>query len=157
MVTPVSKAPMTKKNAWKESCDKSRQCIKKQRHHFADKSQYSQSYVFFFSVVMYGCESWTIKKAECQSTDAFNLWCWRRFLTVPWTAWRSKQLILKEINPEYSLEGLMLKLKLQFRHVIWRAHSLEKTTMWGRLKAKGEEDGRGWDGEIAPLTQWTWI
>ena len=155
MVTPVSKASMTKKNAWKESCDKSRQCIKKQRHHFADKSQYSQSYVFF-SVVMYGCESWTIKKAECQITDAFNLWCWKRFLTVPRTARRSKQSILKEINPEYSLEGLMLKLKLQyFGHVIRRADSLEKTMMWGRLKAK-EEDRRGWDGWIAPLTQWTW-
>ena len=83
-----------------------------------------------FPVVMYGCESWTIKKAECQRIDAFELWCWRRLLRVPWTAKRSNQSILKEINPEYSLEGLMLKLKLQyFGHLMWRAISLEKTLM----------------------------
>ena len=80
----------------------------------------------FFSVVMYGCESWTLKKAEYQRIDAFNLWCWRRFLRVPWTARRSKQSILKEINPEYSLEGLMLKFQY-FGHVIRRAESLEKS------------------------------
>ena len=81
-----------------------------------------------FPVVRYRCESWTIKKAECQRTDAFELWCWRRLLTVPWTAKRSNQSILKEISPEYSLEGLMLKLKLQyFGHLVWRADSLEKT------------------------------
>ena len=81
-----------------------------------------------FAVVMYGCESWTVKKAECQSIDAFELWCWRRLLRVPWTARRSNQSILKEINPEYSLEGLMLKLKLQyFGHLMQRADSLEKT------------------------------
>ena len=85
-----------------------------------------------FLVVMYGCESWTIKKAECQRTDAFELWCWRRLLKVPWTARRSNQSILKEINPEYSLEGLMLKLKLQyFGHLMQRAVSLEKTLMLG--------------------------
>ena len=82
---------------------------------------------------MYGCESWTIKKAECQRTDAFELWCWRRLLRVPWTT-RSNQSILKEINPEYSLEGLMLKLKLQyFGHPILRADSLEMTLMLGKI------------------------
>ena len=87
-----------------------------------------------FPVVMYGCESWTIKKAECQRIGAFELWCWRRLLRVPWTARRSKQSILKEINPEYSLEGLMLKLKLQyFGHLMWRADSLEKTLMLGKI------------------------
>ena len=83
-----------------------------------------------FPVVMYRCESWTIKKAECQRIDAFELWCWRRLLIVPWTAGRSNQSILKEISPEYSLEGLMLKLKLQyFGHLMGRANSLEKTLM----------------------------
>ena len=88
-----------------------------------------------FPVVMYGCESWTIKKAECLRTDAFELWCWRRLLRVPWTARRSKQSILKEINPEYSLEGLMLKLKLQsFGHLMKRVDSLEKTLMPGKIE-----------------------
>ena len=90
-----------------------------------------------FPVVMYGCESWTIKKAECQRTDAFELWCWRRLLRVPWTARRSNQSILKEISPEYSLEGLMLKLKLQyFSYLIQRADSLEKTLMLGKIKGR---------------------
>ena len=96
---------------WKKSYDKARWHIKKQRHYFANKGPYSQR--FGFLIVMYGCESWAIKKTECQSIDAFELWCWRRLLRVPWTARRSNQSILKEINPEYSLEGLMLKLKLQ--------------------------------------------
>ena len=88
-----------------------------------------------FPVVMYGCESWTIKKAEGQRTDAFKLWYWRRLLRVPWTARVSNQSILKEINPNYSLEGLMLKLKLQyFGHLIQRAHSLEKTLMLGKTE-----------------------
>ena len=91
-----------------ENYDQPRKHIKKQRHFFANKSPSSQSYV-----VLYGCESWTIKKAECLRIDAFELWCWRRLLRVPWTAKRS-QSILKEISPEYSLEGLMLKLKLQY-------------------------------------------
>ena len=90
--------------------DKPRQHIKNQRHYFANKGLSSQSYGF--SAVMYGCESWTIKTAECQRIDAFELWCWRSLLRVPWTARRSNQSILKKINPEYSLEGLMLKLKL---------------------------------------------
>ena len=88
-----------------------------------------------FPAVVYGCESWTIKKAECQRTDAFELWCWRRFLKVPWTARRSNQSILKEINPEYSLEGLMLKLQY-FGHLMWRANSLEKTLMLGKIESR---------------------
>ena len=91
---------------------------------------------------MYGCESWTVKKAECQRVDAFELWCWRRFLTVPWTARRSNQSILKEISPGCSLEGLMLKLKSQyFGHLMWRADSLEKTLMLG---GTGGRRRRGW-------------
>ena len=89
-----------------------------------------------FQVVMYGFESWTIKKGEHRRIDAFELWCWRRFLRVPWTA-RSNQSILKEISPKYSLEGLMLKLKHQyFGHLMWRAHSLEKTLMLGKIKGR---------------------
>ena len=88
-----------------------------------------------FPVVMYGCESWTTKKAECRKIDAFELWCWRRRLRVLWTARRSNQSILKEINPEYSLEGLMLKVKLQyFGHLMQRADSLEKTLMLGKVE-----------------------
>ena len=90
-----------------------------------------------FPVVMYGCESWTIKAAECQRIDAFELWCWRRLLRVPWTEKRSNQSILKEINPEYSLEGLMLKLKLQsFGHLMQRTDSMEKTLMLGKIEGK---------------------
>ena len=96
-----------------------------------------------FPGVMYECDSLTIKKAEHQRTDAFELWCWRRLLRVPWTARRSKQSILKEISPEYSMEGLMLKLKLQyFGHLMHRTDSLRKTRMLG-LKAGGEGDDRG--------------
>ena len=90
-----------------------------------------------FPVVMYGCESWTIKKAECRRIDAFELWCWRRLLRAPWTARRSNQFILKEISPEYSLEGLMLKLKVQyFGHLMRRADSLEKTLMLGKIDGR---------------------
>ena len=97
-----------------------------------------------FPVVMYGCESWTVKKAECQKIDAFELWCWKRLLRVPWTAQRSNQSILREISPGCSLEGLMLKLKLQyFGHLMQRADSFEKTLMLERLKAGGERDDRG--------------
>ena len=99
---------------WKKSFDKPRQPVKKQRHHFADKGPYSIVKAMVFPVVMYGYESWTIKKTEHQRSDAFELWCWTRLLRVPWTARRSNQSILKETNPEYSLEGLMLKLKLQY-------------------------------------------
>ena len=125
---------------WKNSYDKPRQCIKKQRHHFADKGLCSQSYSF--PVVMYGCESWTMEKAEHWRTDAFKLWCWRRLLRVPWTARRSNQSILKEINPAYSLEGLMLKLKLlYFGHLMWTANSLEKTVILGKIEGRKR---RGW-------------
>ena len=97
-----------------------------------------------FPVVMYGCESWTTKKAERRRIDAFELWCWRRLLRVPWTARRSNQSILKEISPECSLEGLMLKLKLQyFGHLMQRADSFEKTLCWERVRAGGEGDDRG--------------
>ena len=95
---------------------------------------------------MYGYENWTIKKDECWRIDAFKLWCWRRLLRVPWTARRSNQSILKEINPEYSLEGLMLKLKLQyFGHLMRRAHSFEKTLMLGKIEGRRR---RGWQGEM---------
>ena len=103
-----------------------------------------------FLVVMYGCESWTVKKAECQKIDAFELWCWRRPLRVPWTARRSHLSILKEISPEYSLEGLMLKLKLQyFGHLMQRADSLEKTLMLGKIEGRrrrGQQRMRWLDG-----------
>ena len=103
-----------------------------------------------FPVVMYGCESWTIKKAEGQRIDAFELWCWRRPLRVPWTARRSNQFILKEISPEYSLEGLMMKLKLQyFGHLMWRTDSFEKTLMLGKIEGwrrRGQQRTRQLDG-----------
>ena len=97
---------------WKKSYDQPRQHIKKQKHYFANKVHLVKAMVF--PVVMCGCESWTIKKAECQRIDAFELWCWRRLLRVPWTARRSNQSIVKGISPEYSVEGLVLKLKLQY-------------------------------------------
>ena len=110
-----------------------------------------------FPVVMCGWESWTIRKAECQRIDVFELWCWRRLLRVPWTARRSNQSILKEISPAYSLVGLMLKLKLQyFGHLMWRAVSLENTWCLERLKA-GEGNDRRWGGWMASPTWWTWV
>ena len=112
----------------------------------------------FFPVVMYGCESRTVKKTEHWRTDAFELWSWRRLLRVPWTARRSNQFILKEISLEYSLEGLMLKLKLQyFGHLMGRTDSLKRPWCWEKLKAGGAGHDRGWDGWMASLTQWTWI
>ena len=97
-----------------------------------------------FPVVMYGCDTWTIKKADCQRIDAFELWCWRRSLRVPWTARRSNQSILKEINPEYSLEWLLLKLKLQYLgHLRWRADSLEKTLMLWRIEGRRRRGRQG--------------
>ena len=114
---------------------KPRQHIKKQRHYFANKVHLVKAMVF--PVVIYGCESWTIKKAEGRKIDAFELWCWRRLLRVPWTERRSNQSILKEISPGCSLEGLMLKLKLQyFGHVMWRADSFEKMLMLGKIKGR---------------------
>ena len=110
-----------------------------------------------FPVVMYACESWTIKKAERWRIDAFELWCWR-LLRVPWTAGRSNQSILKEISPEYSLEGVPLKLKLQyFGHLMQRTDSFEKTLMLGKIEGRGEGDNRGWDGWMASLTWRTWV
>ena len=106
-----------------------------------------------FPVVVYGCENWAIKKAECQRIDVFELWCWRKLLRVSWTARRSNQSILKEINSEYSLEGLMLKLKLQyFGHLMQRANLLEKTLMLGEIEAGWEGSDREWDGWMASLT-----
>ena len=109
-----------------------------------------------FPVVMYGCESWTIKKAESQKIDAFELWCWRRLLRVPWTARRSNQSILKEISPGCSLEGMMLKLKLQnFGHLMRRL--IGKDWWWEGLGAGEEGDDRGWDGWMGSPTWWTWV
>ena len=120
-------------------CDQPRQHIKKQRHHFANKVCLVNAMVF--PVVMYGYESWTIKKAERRRIHAFELWCWRKLLQVPWTARRSNQSILKEIILEYSLEGLMLKLKLQyFGHLMRRVDSFEKTLMLGKIEGRR----RGW-------------
>ena len=111
-----------------------------------------------FPVVTYGCESWTKKKAEHRRIDAFELWCWGILLRVPWSARRSNQSILKKISPECSLEGLMLKLKLQyFGHLMGRTDSLEKTVMWKRLQVGGEGDEKGWDGWMASPTLWTWV
>ena len=117
-------------------------------HYCADKGLYSQSYHFSSSHVW--MENWTIKKAECQRTDAFELWCWRRLLRVPWTTRRSNQLFLKEINPKYSLEGLMMKLKLQyFGHLMQRTDSLEKTLILGKIEGRrrrGRQRMRWLDG-----------
>ena len=120
---------------WKESYDQPRQHIIKQRHYFVNKSPSTQGHGFSSGHVW--CESWTIKKAECQRTDVFELWCWRRLLRVPWTARRSNQSILKEISPGCSLEGLMLKVKLQyFGHLMQRADSFEKTLMLGKIEGR---------------------
>ena len=110
-----------------------------------------------FLVVMYGYESWTIKRAECRRIDAFELWCWRRLLRVPWTARRSNQSTLKEISPEYPLERLMLKLKLQyFGHLMRKVIPWIRPWCWERLKAGEEGDNRGWDGWMASPTRWPW-
>ena len=133
---------------WKKSYDQPRQHIKEQRHYLPTKVHLVKAIVF--PVVMYGCESWTIKKAEHQKIDAFELWCWRRLLRVSWTARRSNQSILREISPEYSLEGLMLKLKLQyFGHLLQRTGSFEKTLMLGKIEGerrRGRQRMRWLDG-----------
>ena len=104
------------------------------------------------------CENWTIKKAECRRINTFELWCWRRLLRVPWTARRSNQSIPKEISPGYSMEGLMLKLKLQYAgHLMQRTDSLEKTPMLGKIEGRKRRGNRGWDGWMALPTQWTWV
>ena len=132
---------------WKNMYGQPRQHIKKQRHYFANKGL---SKAMVFPVVMYRCESWTVKEAEHRRTDAFELWCWRRLLRVPWTARRSNQSILKEISPGYSLEGLMLRLKLQyFGHLMRRVDSLEKTLMLGGIggrRRRGRQRMRWLDG-----------
>ena len=122
-----------------------------------------QSYVkaivkaMVFPALIYGCESWVIKKAQHWRTDAFELWCWRRPLRVSWTARRSNQSILKEISPEYSLEGLMLKLANALATWWEELTHLKRSWCWERLKARGEGDGRGWDGWMASPTRWTWV
>ena len=132
----------------KKSYDQPRYHIEKQRHYFATKVRLVKAMVF--RVVMYGCECWTVKKAEHRRIDVFELWCWRRLLRVPWTARRSNQSILKEINPGISLEGMMLKLKLQyFGHLMQRVDSLEKILMLGGIggrRRKGRQRMRWLDG-----------
>ena len=123
---------------WKKSCDQPTQHVKKQRHYFANKGSSSQGYGF--SSVMYGCESWTIKKAECRKIDAFELWFWRRLLRVPWTARRASQPILKKMSPECSLEGLMLKLKLQYFGT-WCEELTHWKRPWWWERLKAEEKG----------------
>ena len=133
MVTAAMKLKVA--DSWKESYDQPRQHIKKQRHYFANKVHLVKAMVFL--VAMYGCESWTIRKAEHRRNDAFNLWCQRRLVRVPWTAGRSNQSILKETSPGCSLEGLMLKLKVQyFGHLMGRADSFEKTLMLGKIEGR---------------------
>ena len=109
-----------------------------------------------FPVIMYGCESWTVKNTECRRIDAFELWCWRRLFRVPWTARRSNQSILKEISAEYSLEELMLKLNT-LATSCKELTDWKRSWWWERLKAGEEEDDRGWDGWMASPTQWTWV
>ena len=133
---------------WKKSYDKPRQHFKKQRHYLPTKFHLVKAIVF--PVVMYRCESWTIKKAECRRIDAFELWCWRRLMRVPWTTGRSNQSILKEINTEYRLEDLVLKLKLQYSgHLMWRTDSLEKILMLAKIEGRrrrGQQRMRWLDG-----------
>ena len=141
---------------WKESYDQPRQCIKKQRHYFANKGPSSQGYGYSSGHV-WMCEL-DYKESWAPKNWCFELWCWRRLLRVPWTARGSNQSILKEINPGCSLEGLILKLKLQyFGHLMLRTDSSEKTRCLERLRAGGEGDNRGWDGWMASPTQWTWV
>ena len=134
--------------------DQHRQHIQKQRHYFANKVRLVKAMVF--PVVMYGCEILIVKKAESRRIDAFELWCWRRLLGVPWTARRSNQSILKEISAGCSLEGLMLKLQiLYFGHLMRRADSLEKTLMLGGIGSRRRS--QGWDGWLTSLARWTWV
>ena len=139
---------------WEESYDRYRQHIKIRDITLLRKDSLVKAMVF--PVVMYGCESWTIKKAGHRRIDASELWCWRRRLRVPWTARRSNQSILKEINPEYSLEGLMLKLQYLATWCKELTH-WKRSRCWERLKARGEGGNRGWDGWMATLTQWPWV
>ena len=141
---------------WKKSFDQPKQHINKQRCYFADKGPSSQSYCFSSSHVWFWeldhKENWALKN------DFFERWYWRRLLRVPWTARRSNLSILKEISPKYSLEGLLLKLKLQyFGHLMWIIESLEKTVMLGKIEGGGEGDNRGWDGWMASPSWWIWV
>ena len=140
----------------KESYDQSRQHIEKQRCYFVQKVCLVKAMVF--PVVMYGCESWTIKTAEHRRIDAFELWCWRRLLKVPWTARRANQSILKEISPEYSLDGLSWNWNSSTL-ATWceELTHLKRLWSWERLMVGGEGDDRGWDGWMASPTQWTWV
>ena len=151
----------------KDSYDQSRLHIKKQRHYFANKDPSSLVKAMVFPVVMYVCESWTVKKAERRRIDAFELWCWRRLLRVPWTARRSNQSILKEISPVISLEGMILKLKLQyFGHLMRRVDSLEKTLILGGIggrRRRGRQRMRWLDGitdsmdmSLSDSGSWRW-
>ena len=151
----VTAAMKLKDTPWKESYDQPRQHIKSRDITLPAKVLLVKAMVF--PVIMYGCESWTIKKAECRRLDAFELWCWRRLLRVPWTASRS-QSILKEISPGCSLERLMFKLKLQCLATLCKVLThLKSPWCWERLKAGGEGDDRGYDGWMASSTQWTWV
>ena len=145
MHTLPHSVPLTLQQA---SDDRPRQHIKKQRRYLQTKVHLVKAVVF--PVVMYGCESWTVKKAECRRIDAFELWCWRGLLRVPWTARRSNQSILKKISDDYPLEGLMLKLKLQYSHQLMRrTDSLEKTLMLGKIggrRRRGRQRMRWLDG-----------
>ena len=140
----------------KKSYDQPRQILKSRDISLPTKLCLVKAMVF--PVVVYGCQSWNIKKAECRRINAFELWCWRRFLRVPWTARRSNWSILKEISPKYLLEGLMLNLKFQYLgHLMWRTDSLKKTLMLGKIESwrrRGQQRTRWW---MASLTQWTWV
>jgi len=138
----------------KKSCDKPRQCMKKYRHHFAIKDHLVKAIVF--PLIKHRCECWTIKNAERQRIDPVKLWCWTRLLRVPWTARRSNQSVLKKTNPEYSLEGLMLKLELKyFGHLMQRVNSLEKALMLGKTEGRRR---RGWHrGWLNGITDWMYM
>ena len=138
---------------WKESYDKPRQHIKKQRHYFADKGHLVKAMVF--PVVMYGCESCPMKKAERQRIDASELGSWRRLLRAPWTARRFNKSLLKQIRPEYSLPRLMQNLQY-FGHLMQRTDSLEKNLMLGKTEGSRRRDNRGRDGWMASMTWWSW-
>ena len=152
MVTTAMK--LKELSPWEKSYDKPRQHIKKQRHYFANKGPSSQSYGFSRSPVW----MWELdyKEGWVPKNWCFWTWCWRRLLRVPWTARRSNQSILKEINPEYSLEELMLKLQY-FGHLIEELSNWKRPWCWWRLRAGGKVEDRGWDGWMASLTQWTWV
>ena len=152
----VTAAMKLKDAPWRNSYEQPRQHIKKKRHYLPRKVHIVKAMVF--PVVIYGCDSWSIKKAECRRTDAFELWCWRRLLRVPWTERRCNQSILKEISPKHSWEGLMLKPKPQNFHTWCKELThLKRPWCWERWKVGGERDDRGWDGWISSLTWWTWV